>query len=149
MEFVENSAKIPYTISHSPSTFTQLFYLAPISHKATTPNAAHTHTNTHCVIARGFFGLKFRNVFIFGTRSPYSFPDPTGSDVTKAMINAGRVADVWMDEYGELFLRRFPVVRRATETTGEFDIDERRRLREQLQCHNFSWYAKTSSSPLW
>lgn len=55
-------------------------------------------------------------------------------------INLARTAQVWMDEYVELFYLYFPEMR-YNPAVG--DITHRTVLREKLKCKNFDWYLKT------
>lgn len=80
---------------------------------------------------------------IFRKSSPYTFRE--GKDVGDILYtNLARVAEVWMDEWRDFFYRANPVANRTVTKVGRSDalrdIDERKRLRQQLQCENFEWF---------
>ena len=49
--------------------------------------------------------------------------------------NTKLVADVWMDEYKELFYQN----RASARYPDVGDISERLNLRKRLNCHDFQW----------
>jgi len=60
---------------------------------------------------------------------------PEGFSVSK---NLNRVAEVWLDDYKEIYYKAYPTAR----GWGTGDISERIALRERLQCHDFEWFLK-------
>ncbi|XP_012554205.2 polypeptide N-acetylgalactosaminyltransferase 13 isoform X1 [Hydra vulgaris] len=66
--------------------------------------------------------------------SPYSFPNGVSKTLAK---NFNRLAEVWMDEYKELYYRRKPPEDKLVKYG---DISERVELRKKLGCKSFKWY---------
>ena len=65
--------------------------------------------------------------------SPYKFPDGVEKTLNK---NFNRLAEVWMDEYKELYYNKKPQARNM----DYGDISERVALRKKLGCKSFKWY---------
>ncbi|XP_019647013.1 PREDICTED: polypeptide N-acetylgalactosaminyltransferase 4-like [Branchiostoma belcheri] len=71
---------------------------------------------------------------VFRQTSPYST-----NDAWKKMVhNTKRMAEVWMDDYKEIYYRRHPEYRKYP--IG--DLTQRKLLRKALHCRDFSWYLK-------
>ncbi|VDM21756.1 unnamed protein product [Wuchereria bancrofti] len=70
---------------------------------------------------------------VFRKHTPYSFP------ARVIHHNTARTAEVWMDEYKDIFYSMVPAARNVD--VG--DLTERKILRENLQCKSFRWYLET------
>lgn len=70
---------------------------------------------------------------IFRKKHPYDFPDGNGATYSK---NTKMVAEVWMDDYKELFYQNRQTARNAH--IG--DIASRLKIRDDLKCNDFKWY---------
>ena len=71
---------------------------------------------------------------VFRSHLPYACTD----DVV--MANLQRVAEVWMDEYKQLFYRTVPSPPHPISYGNESFLKERNALRKALNCKSFSWY---------
>ncbi|NWH42260.1 GALT5 acetylgalactosaminyltransferase, partial [Chloropsis hardwickii] len=72
---------------------------------------------------------------IFRNDNPYSFPKDRVRTVER---NLARVAEVWLDEYKELFYGHAYHLHLNAVDVG--DLSQQIRLREKLRCKSFRWY---------
>lgn len=70
---------------------------------------------------------------VFRKQHPYVFPGGSGHVFAR---NTRRAADVWMDEYKELYYKNYPAAR----FVDPGDLSERLELRQRLKCKPFSWF---------
>ncbi|XP_029291156.1 polypeptide N-acetylgalactosaminyltransferase 6 [Cottoperca gobio] len=76
---------------------------------------------------------------VFRTKSPHTFPKGT-EVITRNQV---RLAEVWMDDFKNIFYRRNKNAAVMASEHKFGDISDRLNLRAKLQCKNFTWYLNT------
>lgn len=72
---------------------------------------------------------------IFRNDNPYSFPKDRMKTVERNLV---RVAEVWLDEYKELFYGHGDHLTDQGLDVG--NLTQQRELRKKLKCKSFKWY---------
>ncbi|XP_018408639.1 PREDICTED: polypeptide N-acetylgalactosaminyltransferase 5 [Nanorana parkeri] len=72
---------------------------------------------------------------IFRNDNPYSFPKDRVKTVER---NLARVAEVWLDDYKEIFYGHGYHLLQEISKIG--DLTQQKELRKKLQCKSFKWY---------
>ncbi|XP_060246290.1 polypeptide N-acetylgalactosaminyltransferase 3 isoform X2 [Meriones unguiculatus] len=76
---------------------------------------------------------------VFRSKSPHTFPK--GTQVIAR--NQVRLAEVWMDEYKDIFYRRNTDAAKIVKQKSFGDLSKRFEIKKRLQCKNFTWYLNT------
>ncbi|XP_077994667.1 polypeptide N-acetylgalactosaminyltransferase 2-like isoform X2 [Glandiceps talaboti] len=70
---------------------------------------------------------------VFRKKHPYTFPEGNANTYIK---NTRRTAEVWMDEYKKYFYAARP----SAKGKPYGNVDDRKKLRQDLKCKSFQWY---------